>query len=65
VTQGDDGKTTVSSIPTVSIRISVDWSWSSTTNGEIILDSLTANQAINGAHSATANNVAEVLECDR
>src|SRR5262245_17674857 len=59
VTQGLDGK------PTLIVNTDGEYTYLGRlvvefdANGEIILDSLTANQAINGAHAATADNVAE------
>ncbi len=59
VTQGADGKTTLivntDSEFTYLGRLVVDFD----ANGDIVLDSVTANQALNGAHAATDENVAE------
>ena len=59
VTQGLDGKTTLivntDGEFTYLGRLVVDFD----ANGDIIVSSLTANQAINGAHAATEDNVAD------
>ena len=59
VTQGLDGKTTLivntDGEYTYLGRLVVEFD----TNGEIVLDSVTANQAINGAYASTEENVAE------
>ncbi|MDQ8732117.1 choice-of-anchor I family protein [Bradyrhizobium sp. LHD-71] len=62
VTQGADGNNTLivntDGEFTYLGRLVVDFD----ANGNIIMDSLTANQSINGAHAATAENVAEAWE---
>ena len=59
VTQGADGKTTLivntDSEYTYLGRLVVEFD----ANGDIVLDSLTANESLNGAHASTAENVAE------
>ena len=59
VTQGADGKTTLivntDGEYTYLGRMVVEFD----TNGDIVLDSVTANQAINGAYASTDENVAE------
>ncbi|MPZ34129.1 MAG: hypothetical protein GEV13_24610 [Rhodospirillales bacterium] len=59
VTQGADGKTTLivntDNEYTYLGRLVVEFD----ANGDIVVDSLAANQSINGAYAATADNVAE------